>query len=161
MHVQQSFAVVDQHHIVNVTHPSMTAITGESPETVRFACLSIAFVDEPCIYLKSRWGSSTLNDTKLDGVSKTSLQLWKVIVWQSVRDGHSNASIQSHHTTQRTCTDYRCSMPLHTLQTDMVETCGGSSQTYPKPFGRSLIHGIHHHYVQYTVTKQLPKKLKN
>ena len=36
------------------TDPSITAITGESPETVRFACLSIAFVDEPYIYLKSR-----------------------------------------------------------------------------------------------------------
>ena len=56
------------------------------------------------------------------------------------------------------CADYRSSMPLHTLQTDMVETCGGLNQTCPKPFGSSLIHGIHHHYVQYTVTKQLPKK---
>ena len=48
-------------------------------------------------------------------------------------------------------------MPLHTLLTDIVETCGGSSKLVHilNRLGAVLSTDTHDRYVQYTVTKQL------
>ena len=55
------------------------------------------------------------------------------------------------------CTDHRCSMPLHTLLTAIVETCGGSSKLVHilNRLGAVSSSDTHDRYVQYTVTKQL------
>ena len=50
-------------------------------------------------------------------------------------------------------------MPLHTLLTDIVETCGGSSALVHilNRLGAVSSTDTHDCYVQYTVTKQLQK----
>ena len=87
-----------------------------------------------------------------------------------MRDRHSNVNIQNlpaTHTKKMRCffllcvlhfcTDHRCSMPLHTLLTDIVETCGGSSELVHilNRLGAVSSTDTHDSYVQYIVTKQL------
>ena len=60
-----------------------------------------------------------------------------MLLTQSVRNRAQQYELPSTHTKRmqcffllcvlQFCTVHRCSMPLHTLLTDIVETCGGSS----------------------------------